>query len=108
MDKVKRDLPANVALFCGISTAHITEKTDALLKMMENRRNSLPIFFPKRIDGLIYGYIFVVPEFDDEELSSSWPKDLLACLRYAASLGCDLLIIDGECDVVPELPIYDW
>ena len=112
MDKTNYHLPKNVGLCCYLSTAHITKQTDELLKAKEetsNTDNTLPVYFPKRIGGELYGYIFVVSDWDDdEELSSSCPIDLANCLHYAAHLGCDLLVLDGVCEVVPELPTHEW
>lgn len=95
--------------FCSISTAHITKETDALLKAKEGVKNDLPIYFPKRINGTLYGYIFVVAGWDEyDERHSSCPDDLKACLQYAQSLDCAMLVLDGDCEIVDGLPVYEW
>lgn len=94
--------------YCSISFAHLTMETDVMLKAKENTRNDLPIYFPKRINGTLYGYIFVVAGWDENDEQYDCPDDLKACLKYAQSLGCDMLIIDGDCEIVEGLPVYNW
>lgn len=95
--------------YCSISTAHITRETDALLKAKEGVKNDLPIYFPKRIEGTLYGYIFVVAGWDEyDERHSCCPDDLKACLQYAQSLDCAMLVLDGDCEIVDGLPVYEW
>ena len=95
--------------FCSISTSHLTRKTWMLLQVLEGETSDLPVYFPKRIAGELYGYIFVVAGWDDdEEAVTAAPEDLKACLRYAESLNCDMLVMDGDCGTVDWLPIYEW
>lgn len=95
--------------FCSISTSHLTRKTWMHLQALEGECLDLPIYFPKRIDGVLYGYIFVVAGWDDDDQTRAvTPNDLKACLEYAQSLNCDMLIIDGDCQIVGGLPVYEW
>ena len=102
-----------VDTYCFISTAHISRETDELMRLSSfsveehNTDDNLPVFFPKFIGGNLYGYIVVLSLDDDEELSS-YPEDLVACMRYADELGCGLLILDSDADIVDDLPTYDW
>ena len=102
-----------VDTYCSLSTAHISPETNERMSLSSlsvknhNTRKSLPVFFPKTIGGELYGYIVVLCLDDDEELSS-YPEDLVACMRYADELGCGLLILDSDADIVDDLPTYDW
>ena len=107
--KLQSKPTAETSRYCSISTAHLTRETDMLLQKQENQDNELPIYFPKRINGTLYGYIFVAAGWDDsDEARACCPEDLKACLQYAQSIGCDMLVIDGDCNTVPGLPVYDW
>ncbi len=92
---------------CNISTAHISPETNNLLLESIENQEELPIFLPKKVDGEIYGFIFLITGYDDVELSST-PADLCACLEYAANLNCDMLMLDCDSPVVDDLPTYAW
>lgn len=101
--------PVAISRYCSISTAHLTKETMLLLEKAEKVENNLPIYFPKRIYDNLYGYIFVVAGWDDDaEAAQDCPEDLKACMRYAESMDCAMLVIDSDCETVDELPVYDW
>lgn len=107
--KLTGEIKGKTDRFCSISSAHLSRKTWLLLQVLEGESSDLPVYFPKRIQGVLYGYIFAVPGWDDDETAvTAVPEDLQACMEYAQSLDCDLLVIDGDCQIVAELPVYNW
>ena len=78
-----------------ISTAHITEETDKLLR-----------------DGEVDVCCFSLDDFGWLILSfgpdKDIPEDLQACLTFANRHGCDWLRMDCDAPVVEGLVVYDW
>ena len=105
-----------------LSTGHLRRKTrdllddaytaDRLLDLHQiaGRRRciDLPIFYPKGD----YGWFVNVPgDCMDEELEvhlRCYVLDLLDCIKYAESLGCDWIMFDRDAGFVADLPDYVW
>ena len=83
-----------------ISTAHIKESTTSFL----DETLLLPVY-PS-------DYFYTIWIEDDTEYYDTFkneiPNDLLACIMFAHNLGCQWLCLDGDGEIVDELPVYEW
>lgn len=84
-----------------ISTAHIKESTTSFLEET--------LLFP------VYqsDYFYMIWIEDDTEpylkpFKNAIPNDLWACIMFAHNLGCQWLCLDGDGEIVGELPVYEW
>ena len=84
-----------------ISTAHIKESTTSFLEET--------LLFP------VYqsDYFYMIWIEDDTEsylkpFKNAIPNDLWACIMFAHNLGCQWLRLDGDGEIVGELPVYEW
>ena len=83
-----------------ISTAHIKESTTSFLEET--------LLFP------VYpsDYFYTIWIEDDTEYYDTFknaiPKDLWDCIMFAHNLGCQWLRLDGDGEIVGELPVYEW
>lgn len=83
-----------------ISTAHIKESTTSFL----DETLLLPVY-PS-------DYFYTIWIEDDTEYYDTFknaiPKDLWDCIMFAHNLGCQWLRLDGDGEIVGELPVYEW
>ena len=84
-----------------ISTAHIKESTTSFLEET--------LLFP------VYqsDYFYMIWIEDDTEsylkpFKNAIPNDLWACIMFAHNLGCQWLCLDGDGEIMDELPVYKW
>jgi hypothetical protein len=68
------------------------------------------------IDGVIasereYGWLLWVPEDIDEHLAGyghgEIPESVIALWRYAQATDCQYILLDGDADVLSDLPTYN-
>ena len=96
MNEKKYDITKMVT----ISTAHIKESTTSFL----DETLLLPVY-PS-------DYFYTIWIEDDTEYYDTFknaiPKDLWDCIMFAHNLGCQWLRLDGDGEIVGELPVYEW
>ncbi|WP_442951658.1 DUF5983 family protein [Paenibacillus sp. GYB003] len=85
--------------YLKLSTSHIHPKSNQWLS--DDEQGVLAVF-----DKHIYGYWILVP--DAEADLKDVPDDLQHILRFASELGCSWIMLDGDGQVIEELPTYDW
>lgn len=97
MNEKKYDITKMVT----ISTAHIKESTTSFLEET--------LLFP------VYqsDYFYMIWIEDDTKhylkpFKNAIPNDLWACIMLAHNLGCQWLCLDGDGEIVDELPVYEW
>lgn len=89
--------------YLDISTAHITEETDEFLRnQVKEYECGKPIVYQKECGYFIH----VSDKFDMDDLEM--PDDLRRCLEFAAEHDCYWLVLDGDAEIIDELPIYTW
>jgi hypothetical protein len=90
--------------FLDLSNAHLTQATcEALygnqidiLAWMENTGDAQACF------------VYVPGTPTDPGEVGDIPADLIACLAYARSQGCDRIMFDNDGDKTDALPTYEW
>ena len=87
-----------------ISTAHIKESTTSFLEET--------LLFPV-YQFYYFDYFYIIWIEDDTEsylkpFKNAIPNDLWACIMFAHNLGCQWLCLDGDGEIVDELPVYEW
>ena len=82
-----------------LSTCHIKNKTDQLMK---NHLINDVVYYPKIESGNCYGYFI----FADSILGSDVPEDLIQCIEFARTNGCDWINMDCDGDPIKELKNY--
>ena len=94
-----------------LSTCHIKEETAMLLNdaCIYKKEFSL-VLYPKRWISDYYGWFIYIPEEleADPETYEDVPKDLMQCLLFAKHVGCELLCLDGDREVLSYLDKYNW
>lgn len=53
-----------------------------------------------------YGWFVPVLAFD--LLTEPCPIELAWCFNLATERGCDWIMFDRDCDMVPGLPVFEW
>lgn len=81
-----------------ISTAHISPETDKWLE--NNWETGLPV------DPLFAGFLIMVPSPD--LMNENWPEDFRLCLEYCMTNKYDYLKLDGDGEIITDLPTYNW
>ena len=97
MNEKKYDITKMVT----ISTGHIKESTVEFLD------NSLIL----SIYRTPYNYtIWIENDTKNyfEDCKTEIPNDLWACIMFAHNLDCQWLCLDGDGEIVDELPVYEW
>ena len=97
MNEKKYDITKMVT----ISTAHIKESTKSFL----DETLLLPVY-PS--DDFYIIWIEDDTESYLKPFKNAIPNDLWACIMFAHNLGCQWLCLDGDGEIVDELPIYEW
>lgn len=97
MNEKKYDITKMVT----VSTAHIKESTREFL----DETLLLPVYQSD--------YFYMIWISDDTEdylgpFKNETPKDLWDCIMFAHNLGCQWLRLDGDGEIMDELPIYKW
>lgn len=98
--------PGAVERIVTISTAHITEQTNAGLGALPYSHNGNPwclTTFPKGD----FGWWVRVPQ-PGEMPPPYVPEELGNAIEYARSLGCTWLCLDRDGDKTHALPEFDW
>ena len=86
-----------------MSTRYLTEETR---NKMCNGEKFPFIYSVKAVDGVIRGFFVHIPgETDIEE--DLWPQDMLACARFANSVGAEWIHFDEEGSYYGDLAAYD-
>lgn len=102
-----------------LSTAHISSKTNDILQELkpsdflqdayDDDKEKLPFRF---IANHHYGYIFFLSDYNKEEESMKRillkVPDLKPLVEYAISIGCTMINLDRDADIVPNLLTYNW
>jgi hypothetical protein len=56
-----------------------------------------------------YGCLIYVPDSDDNWTDLDLcPLPVARILLYARDHGCQYIYLDGDGDIVPELPVWEW
>lgn len=97
MNEKKYDITKMVT----VSTAHIKESTMEFL----DETLLLPVYQSD--------YFYMIWISDDTEdylgpFKNETLKDLWDCIMFAHNLGCQWLRLDGDGEIMDELPIYKW
>lgn len=84
-----------------LSTGHVSKETAAKLDESECPGVSS---YPKGE----YGWWVYAESYGKEEAGNDAPPDLVDCLRFAQSIGCDWIMFDRDVDQLENLVTYDW
>lgn len=89
-----------------ISTAHIKPSTAKMLDEEANVGELGLTVYPKGPAEAPFGYfIYINP---DESVSQTLPEELSNALVFATEHGCNILCLDGDGEIIEELPTFDW
>lgn len=91
----------------ALSTGHLTCETAQLMTRLAGTstvfEEGLPIYYEKGE----YGFFVPVPD-DPQDIPSTCPTDLEACMHFAIAHGFTWLMFDRDADQVPGLTSYEW
>ena len=93
---------------CSVSTAHITEEDNERLERASRRQGA---------HGLIISYekdngFFVFIDQDEAMLAAlryhNYSEAFVRLYYMAQAQGCEWMLLDGDGQIMPGLPTYDW
>lgn len=94
----------DLTMMLTISTAHIRPETAEMLEM-EDATGDMGLTVYALGEGYeSNGWLVYV----DTEAYGDVPKDLRRLMEFCAGKNIDWLRLDGDGEILPELPTYEW
>lgn len=89
-----------IGKFLEISTEHISEKS------AKNFEKSRPSF----IHQYKYGFYIMMPKLESvvDFMRGLLPDDVVGLMKYAWENDIQMIILDGDAEIVNDLPVYEW
>lgn len=89
-----------------ISTAHITNKDNELLRISSEGQTATSLV----VYDYAYGYFIAVPDELTAEAyrEEGFSEALISILTYAKITGCDYVQLDGDGITYTDLQTFDW
>lgn len=87
-----------------LSTAHISEETNAML-VAGLTADTSDFAYTAWLNN---GFVMRVPDEQESALFKSPPAELIVVFRWCQSQGYDYILLDQDARIEPELPVFDW
>ena len=100
-DKYAFSVERNISHILTVSTGHISKKTRDLLTRAAHGETYFPVAVYEK--GKCGFYLYVPDEMDD-----TLPVELKHLLQITKSLGCEILCLDSDGSVLPNMEHYNW
>ena len=100
-DKYAFSVERNISHILTVSTGHIYKKTRDLLTRAAHGETYFPVAVYEK--GKCGFYLYVPDEMDD-----TLPVELKHLLQITKSLGCEILCLDSDGSVLPNMEHYNW
>ena len=98
MQQIARE---TIKVILTVSTGHISKKTRDLLTRAAHGETYFPVAVYEK--GKCGFYLYVPDEMDD-----TLPVELKHLLQITKSLGCEILCLDSDGSVLPNMEHYNW
>ena len=100
-DKYAFSVERNISHILTVSTGHISKKTRDLLTRVAHSKTYFPIAVYEK--GNCGFYLYVPDEIDD-----TVPVELKHLLQITKSLGCAILCLDNDGNILPNVEYFNW
>ena len=100
-DKYAFSVERNISHILTVSTGHISKKTRDFLTRVAHSKTYFPIAVYEK--GNCGFYLYVPDEIDD-----TVPVELKHLLQITKSLGCAILCLDNDGNILPNVEYFNW